>query len=281
MSDFGSPFADQLTIQTPEQVDLKLPLASVGSRLLAVLTDSLLQLAAIVALLILLFLVALAAPKRIVPQTAQPHMDSAAKWVIAGFILIQFLLIWGYFSLFEAFWNGQTPGKRLLKIRVIQDSGRPITLFESLARNLLRVIDMLPSIYLVGLVTILCNRQAKRLGDLLAGTLVVHESALPRGRGTSSSAYRLITPTPAPAFVAPASAQQRVPADALARLTPSDLQVLEVFFTRNLDLPLAVRHSMAAAIATRLGEKMHWSRPDAASHPERMLEAILFTARDR
>src|SRR5207244_5065892 len=66
-------------------------------------------------------------------------------------------------------------GKRLLKSRVIKDSGRQITLFEALARNLLRVIDMLPSFYLIGVITMLCNREQKRLGDLVAGTIVVHE----------------------------------------------------------------------------------------------------------
>ena len=59
-------------------------------------------------------------------------------------------MYWGYFTLFEAFWNGQTPGKKLFKIRVIQDSGRQITFFESLIRNLIRIVDLLPSFYLVG-----------------------------------------------------------------------------------------------------------------------------------
>ena len=86
--------------------------------------------------------------------------------------------IWGYSALFEAFWNGQTPGKRLFNIRVIKDSGRQITLFEALARNLLRVVDMFPPpVYFVGLVSMLCNRQQKRLGDFVAGTIVIHERA--------------------------------------------------------------------------------------------------------
>ena len=95
-------------------------------------------------------------------------------------ILIFFLMNWGYFTLFEAFWNGQTPGKKLFKIRVIQDSGRQITFFESMIRNLLRIVDQFPplyfvSLYLVGVITMACNRQHKRLGDLAAGTLVIHE----------------------------------------------------------------------------------------------------------
>ncbi len=286
---YGSPFADQLTIDTPEQVDLRLPLASAGSRLLAILADSLLQAAVAIVLLVILFLLLTAAPSlgRSVSHIYR-WSGAARKWLLAGLILLQFLLLWGYFSLFEAFWNGQTPGKRLLRIRVLQDSGRPITLFESLARNLLRVIDMLPSIYLVGLVAMLCNRQGKRLGDLLAGTLVVHEGgayAEPPRTNTS----RMLLPDVAPGFLSspltpvgirPAGVDA-MPADALARLQPADMRVLETFFARNLDLPLQVRHAMAARIAEQLSGRMQWAPPDAAEHPERLLEALLFVLRER
>ena len=90
-------------------------------------------------------------------------------------IFFNFCIVWGYFALFEAYWHGQTPGKRAMKVRVIKDSGRQITLFEALARNLMRVIDYLPSLYLVGVITMLCNKRNQRLGDLVAGTIVVHE----------------------------------------------------------------------------------------------------------
>ena len=291
---YGSPFADQLTIDTPEQVDLRLPLASAGSRLLAILADTLLQAAVAIVLFVILFLLLTAAPSlgRSVSHVYR-WSGSAQKWLLAGLILVQFLLLWGYFSLFEAFWNGQTPGKRLLRIRVLQDSGRPITLFESLARNLLRVIDMLPSIYLVGLVAMLCNRQGKRLGDLLAGTLVVHEgSAYSEPLRTNSS--RVLLPdagtgagafgspfTPSAKLSRPPADFEALPADALARLQPADLRVLETFFARNLDLPLQVRHAMAGRIAEQLTGRMQWTPPDAAEHPERLLEALLFALRER
>ena len=115
--------------------------------------------------------------------------------------LFNFLLYWGYFALFEAFWNGQTPGKRLVKIRVIKDSGRHITLFEALARNLVRVVDMIPpNFYLVGLLSMLCNKQQKRLGDFVAGTIVIHErtSQQPMLGHTSRSITASLYPQPAP-----------------------------------------------------------------------------------
>src|SRR6266403_508675 len=166
-------YADQLNIETPEQVELRFPIAGIGSRFLAILTDSLIQGAALFFLFLGFALIVSAAPK--IPGAAAAVSNTGAKWFVAGVVLFYFLLYWGYYSLFEAFWSGQTPGKRLLKIRVIKDSGRQITLFEALARNLLRVIDMLPSFYLVGVITMLCNREQKRLGDLVAGTIVVHE----------------------------------------------------------------------------------------------------------
>ena len=289
-SPFGSRFADQLTIDTPEQVELRLSLASAGSRLLAILADSLLQGAVAVALFVILFLLLTAVPPL---QHAASHVyarsqswsGSAQKWLLAALILVQFLLFWGYFSLFEAFWNGQTPGKRLLKIRVIEDSGRPITLFESLARNLLRVIDMLPSIYLVGLVAMLCNRQGKRLGDLLAGTLVVHESGS-HAEPLRANLSRMLIPDAAPAFfssqaVTRPAGMEALPADAVRRLQPADLHVLETFFARHLDLSLAVRHAMALRIAAQLTGRMQWAPPDVAEHPERLLEALLFALRER
>ena len=117
-------------------------------------------------------------------------------------IFAGFLLVWGYFSLFEAFWRGQTPGKRAMKLRVIKDAGRQITLFESLARNLLRIVDYFPGLYLTGVITMLCNKRSKRLGDLAAGTLVVHERGDEQpllytglsGGGAASKHFFIFTP---------------------------------------------------------------------------------------
>src|ERR1700754_3065429 len=149
-------YADQLNIETPEQVDLRFPIAGIGSRFLAILTDSVIQGVTLILMVFAFALVISAFPR--LPGATAPASSAAGKWFVAGIILFYFLLYWGYFSLFEAFWNGQTPGKRLLKIRVIKDSGRQITLFEALTRNLIRVVDTLPSFYLAGVITMLCNK---------------------------------------------------------------------------------------------------------------------------
>jgi uncharacterized RDD family membrane protein YckC len=268
-------YADQLNIETPEQVDLRFPIAGIGSRFLAVLTDSFIQGTTLVILFFGLVLILSAAPK--VPGTTRAT-DAATGWFLAAVFLFYFLLYWGYFSLFEAFWNGQTPGKRLLKIRVIKDSGRQITLFEALARNLIRVVDALPSFYLIGVITMLCNREQKRLGDLVAGTIVVHERSdeQPLMSHNSRTFTSALYPPPLERAAEPVGVL--VPADGVARLDAGDLNVIDTFFSRALDLDLDKRAEIAGRIADRMSAKMQVPLPvDVA--PERVLESIAHAMR--
>ncbi len=270
---------DQLNIETPEQVELRFPIAGIGSRFLAILADTVIQIVAEVLLILLIVLFVSGAQREHLGNIS----DTAGKWLIAGVVLFQFLLFWGYFALFEAFWNGQTPGKRLIKIRVIKDSGRQITLFEALARNLLRIVDMIPpNLYFVGLVTMLCNRQQKRLGDFVAGTIVVHERAREQpatgnySRSFTASLYR----QPAPEVVAQPAGIPQIPADAIARLRPEDLTVIESFLARALDFDLDTRAQIGHRIATSIFAKMGLPLP-TEGNPERALEAISYAMRSQ
>ena len=274
MNDFRG-YADQLNIETPEQVELRFPIAGIGSRFLALMTDSLLQGAAIFVLILGFVLIASALPKG---TGGSPPSPTAGKWIVAAIFLFYFLLYWGYYSLFEAFWNGQTPGKRLLKIRVIKDSGRQITLFEALARNLLRVIDMLPSFYLVGVITMLCNREQKRLGDLVAGTIVVHERSEDQPLISHNSRTFTSALYPQPPSTARQEGRALLPADGVARLDAADLNVIDTFFSRALDLDLDKRAEIAGKIADRMSAKMQVPLP-ANMSPERVLESIAHTMR--
>jgi uncharacterized RDD family membrane protein YckC len=269
-------YADQLNIETPEQVELRFPIAGIGSRFLAILTDSFIQGATLFFLFLGFALIVSAAPK--IPGAAAAALDTGAKWFVAGVVLFNFLLYWGYYSLFEAFWNGQTPGKRLLKIRVIKDSGRQITLFEALARNLLRVIDMLPSFYLVGVITMLCNREQKRLGDLVAGTIVVHERSNEQPLMSHNSRTFTASLYPQPLEAAREPVSSLVPADGVARLDAGDLNVIDTFFSRALDLDLDKRAEIAGRIADRMSAKMRVPLPEGMA-PERVLESIAHSMR--
>ena len=261
-------FSDQLNIETPEQVSLQFSVAGIGSRFVAILLDKLILLAFCIVLFLvgLIFLSAM-------PGTME-KMNTASKWFIALVIFIIFLIGWGYFGLFEAYWQGQTPGKRAMKIRVIQDSGRQITLFESLARNLVRYIDYLPAGYLVGLITMVCNQRSKRLGDFVAGTLVVHERTDEQPMLAQTGATLL--PRSVNEAWQPEPWQQAIPAmfpaDAVAKLSAQDLVVIETFFGRALDLSIGMRLTMAERVARQMTAKMGVELPPG--NPERALESI-------
>ncbi len=267
---------DQLTIDTPEQVAIRFPIAGIGSRFLAMLADSVVQFLLYAIVFLAIFLVAVSAPR--INGLILTRIGD--KWVIAVIILFYFLLYWGYFTLFEAFWNGQTPGKRLCKLRVIRDSGRQITFFESMTRNLIRIVDAFPSFYAIGIVTMLCNRQNKRLGDFAAGTLVIHERT-PEPALWSGSASRTITagaftPVPAPAPVVDPNAVD-LPADAVARLTPDDLNVIDHFFARAIDIDIPRRRALADRLAQQMTAKMGIDLNGLMTQgvtPERVLESI-------
>ena len=267
-----SGFTDQLNIETPEQVELQYNVAGIGSRFVAILIDQSI-IAGVYLTLGLIFLAFLGA------LTDSSKMDTLGLWFVAALIFIVFLMTWGYFALFEAYWHGQTPGKRIMKLRVIQDSGRQITLFESLARNLLRFVDYLPGLYLAGVITMLCNKRSKRLGDLVAGTLVVHERAeeqpLLLQSGTSIA--------PPPSWTAPETPWRdpvpaMFPADAVARLNGQDLAVIESFFSRMLDLSVETRSALAYRMAGQMAAKMGVALPEGGN-PERALESMAYQRR--
>jgi len=161
-----------LRIETPEQLELRLPLAGFGPRFLALFVDVLLQSVVGVLLLVL-------ATSIIVATMAMPGSEEAAEgafWVIIAVMVLIFSVITvGYPLLFEIMWNGQTPGKRLTGIRVVRRGGLPLSFMDLLIRNLMRLVDYFPSHGLVGLVSFFATRYQQRLGDLAADTVVVRE----------------------------------------------------------------------------------------------------------
>ena len=265
-------FADQLNIDTPEQVELQFAVAGIGSRFVAVLIDHLIQAGFYFVFILLGAIVFGALVNRI---------NLLGKWILAAFIAANFLLIWGYYTLFEAFWRGQTPGKHIMKLRVIKDSGRQITLFEAMARNLMRIVDYLPALYLVGVITMLCTKRHQRLGDLAAGTIVVHERSdeqpLLIERGTSIMPAQYTPAYDPPASAAAAQYARSLPADAVAKLGANDLLLIESFFARALDLSMEKRAEIATRIAAQAAAKMDTVVPPG--NPERFLEAIAYAMR--
>ncbi len=159
---------EQVDIKTPEYVSLQFHAAGLGSRAAAFIIDTLILLA--VNLLIFIALVF-----GLNASLFDYFESDIPSYLFAGVIILMFVLNWSYYFLLEYFTGGRTIGKKALGIRVIQENGHSITLLSSLIRNFLRIIDMLPVNYLVGMLMIFFHSKHKRLGDLVAGTIVVHE----------------------------------------------------------------------------------------------------------
>ena len=163
--------ARKTELELPEEINLQVELANVGSRTLAILVDigiGVLVLFTVYALTLLF--------ARDVTTNWLTRFSSNALTTLL--ILLIFGFQWCYFNLFEWMWNGQTPGKRLLHLRVIKVDGSPVSGIDVLLRNLSRPIDTLGPMGLIGLVMIFVSRKAQRLGDMMARTLVIHETQI-------------------------------------------------------------------------------------------------------
>lgn len=242
---------EKLTIETPEQTTLEFSLAGVGSRFLAVALDTLIQYAAIL-------LVAIATG--LVVWGTGPVLPQLGNWGAAAAVIAFFVLYYGYFALFEIFWNGQTPGKRMAGLRVIQDSGRPVGALQAVLRNVVRIVDQIPGVYGIGIISVLLSQQNKRLGDLAAGTVVVHEKPLEIAAMSWNSADG-----------AEAAGGARF---AVTRLTPDEIQLLETYLARRSHLPAEIRAHMARQIAARLAARLQVQPADRPPSDEVFLEAL-------
>jgi uncharacterized RDD family membrane protein YckC len=254
----GAPlgsFADKLTIETPEQTALDFAIAGVGSRFLALALDTLIQM--LVGLVV-------GIGGSILIGVISAAMPGAAMWGFALLVLFFFFLYFGYFAIFEIVWNGQTPGKRKAGIRVIKDSGRPLTAAESIARNLMRIVDWLPAFYAVGIVSALLTRENRRLGDLVAGSLVVREASFTDLKPAWQTAE------------AP-SGPARPPLGA-GLLSLEECALIDSYLNRRIDLAPDVRFRMADEILRRLKPKLTLPA-DSPLTTDKILEALAYERR--
>ncbi|KRG12041.1 RDD family protein [Lederbergia galactosidilytica] len=158
---------EKVGVKTPEYISLQFQLAGLGSRTVAFIIDNIIISIAMVIIMLVGFLLVYAISEI-------PFMSDAISYLFVFMIIGLFLLNYGYFVVLEFFWGGKTIGKKIMGIRVIQENGQSITFLSSFIRNLLLIIDSLPY-YLVGLLMVFFHPKKKRLGDLLAGTIVVYD----------------------------------------------------------------------------------------------------------
>ncbi|MBI5935248.1 MAG: RDD family protein [Chloroflexi bacterium] len=229
---------DTLQIDTPENVSFGYDVAGIGSRFLAALVDTILMLLLQVIIFGTIFLVI---------GGSDILSSSAPAWVIGALSFIAFVFFWGYYIFFEILWNGQSPGKRMVGLRVIRVDGTPVTAAEVVIRNLVRLIDFLPSAYGVGVIAMFVNDKSRRLGDLAAGTVVVHDRSV-------QSLDELAAARP----LAPSTLTATVPVPTgfpLERMKGREVEILEEYMSRRARLSNrdALASQILHSLATRLG----------------------------
>jgi len=252
---------EYLSIDTPENVAFGYQIAGIGSRFLAAFIDTLvIFILQIIVNLTLIFLMINLFGKDSVFQ----------PWLLALFGLVGFAFMWGYYIFFEMSWNGQSLGKRKIKLRVIRTDGTPITLTESIIRNLIRLVDFLPFYYGIGVITMFVNEKSRRLGDLAAGTLVVHdkdsvtlESLAKKEKSTRNQI----------------DISERTRSLPLERLTNQDLLMIEDYLQRRYELSNS--ETLANRLLIMVFERLEQPVPQVSwLETETLLSEILQASQD-
>ncbi len=220
------------TVLTPEYVEFRFTLAGLYSRFLAWLVDAVIVMAITSGILMALSVAMMAAP----------------GFASALGIVIYFLVDWGYAITLETVWSGRTVGKRVMSLRVIQESGVRIGFYHAALRNLARPVDRLPVFYLVGGISALVSRSQQRLGDMLAGTLVVRERRLraPSALGAPGDEGLLADPL----FVS-----------RVKRLSTEEREVVLTAALRREELRMEARLRLFAALGARLRDALAMEKP--------------------
>lgn len=235
---------DVFLVRTPENVTFQFELARVGSRALAWVVDVLVMAVLTVGVL----------------RVAGAVVPVAGGFAEALVYVAVFLIQWWYSALLEWWWGGQTIGKRLVGLRTLSERGLRIDFAQAVIRNLVRMVDLLPGLYLVGGLSTLLDPHGRRLGDLAAGTIVVRERR-----------------TPAPSAVVPPSERYNSfvddPAIALAvrRITAPEREAMVSLSLRREQLPLPVRRELFAQLAAHLEERLGVPRPPFFSEEKYVL----------
>jgi uncharacterized RDD family membrane protein YckC len=260
---------ETLVIETPERVPLHFALASIGNRFIACAIDHTIQLLLLFGLFIVFAIIEGF-------SDFGNRLTNAPKWVIALLIIFMFVLMSGYFALFEWIWNGQTPGKRWLKLRVIREDGRPIGFFEAMVRNLMRNFDIMPwPFYSIGLISVFATERDQRVGDLVGGTVVVRE----REAQAPEFAEVFASPVSDPAL---RRSWHPVPFTAdVNLLTETEIHVVEGFLRRRWDLRDYPRQWMAWRVAMPILFKLRPQYDVAKFTYEGFLEELLHRYREK
>ncbi len=239
-------------VDSPEQVRFEYRLAGPARRGVAYLIDLFIKVVVVLALSLLLLI-------------GGYELESLRGWTAGLYAVVIFMMEWGYFVLFESLTGGRTPGKRAMKLRVVKTGGYPINFMDALLRNLLRAADFLPSLYALGVLVMGLDARFRRLGDLVAGTMVVVEQ--PSRLGTAAIE---LTPPARPEELA------TMPASALLRA--DEREALDLFVRRLDRLSPARADELAALALPSFADRL----PEGASaQPARSLALLYLRSLER
>jgi uncharacterized RDD family membrane protein YckC len=233
-------FEDRLSIATPEGVEVELTLAGIGSRVIAGTIDLLIETLLLLACALLL-----------------SRIGSVGA---AVFAVVYFGVIFFYDVLFEVLGGGKTPGKRWTGLRVVRSGGHPITFVRSALRNILRIIDILPFFYGVGMLSIFITSRNQRIGDLAAGSHVVRDRHGDRGHGDAPPSMPDFDPGPALDWD-------------VSGVSADDVATVRAFLERRHSLPPTPRAQLAHELESRLKPRVGGPAGDYTS--ERFLEILV------
>lgn len=250
-------FLNQFNFKTPENVELSFTLAGIGNRVMALSIDY-----TILALLQIFYILSLIAVGDTLYSLLSKIVgeDKIATWLFAIFSLIFFFIYLGYFIFFETVWQGQTIGKRWVKIRVIRDDGRPVRLLQSTLRSILRPVD---DIFCLGLFLILFTKAEKRLGDWVAGTIVIQEDS----RGGKMNEIKLSPEAEDLARLLQNEGQ-------LDRLSPDNFGVIREYLRRRSGMLPTARIELSKTLAYQIKDIILLENVPEGVTPNLFLEAV-------
>lgn len=254
-------FFNKIVIQTPESVELEFNLAGIGNRAYALLIDYIIW-----GIILIISLLAWAFVAVLINFSNNVFAKNASLWLVAIQFLIFFAIYVAYFVFFETIWQGQTPGKRFVKIRVISDNGRPIKLQQATLRALLRPFD---DLFFIGALLIMLSKQEKRLGDLVAGTIVIQEDR-------EVLAKKLTITEDAKVL----AKQLQIQAD-IGRLLPEDFAVIREYLHRRSEMLNSARIELCRKLAYQVKDIINLEDVPDGITANTFLEAVYLAYQEK